>query len=69
MQIRPTRRSAIAIDKRKLFDGVKRCESLQKANKTTRLPPTVNRIIRIIPTQTDKNSIVLHGNDIIYNTY
>ena len=45
------------MDKIKLFDGVKRCESLQKANKTTRLPPTVNRMIRIIPKPTDNDSI------------
>ena len=65
MPIRPTRRSAIAMDKRKLFDGVNRCESLKKANKTTRLPPTVNNIIKIIPKQTDTSSIVLHGDDIV----
>ena len=61
----PTSRSAIAIERRKLFDGVKRCESLQKANKTTRLPPTVNKIIKMIAKQTERNSIVCHENDII----
>jgi len=69
MQINPTRRSAIAIDRRKLFDGVKRCESLQNANRTTRFPPTVNKIIKLIPKHTDRNSIVRHGNDIIYYQY
>jgi hypothetical protein len=53
------------MDKRKLFDGVKRCESLQKANKTTRLPPIVNRMIRIIPKPTDSDSIDCHENDIV----
>lgn len=65
IQMRPTRRSAIAIDKRKLLDGVRRCGSLQKANRTTRLPATVNRMIRIIPKPTENDSIVRHGNDII----
>ncbi len=53
------------MDKRKLFDGVKRWESLQKANRTTRFPPTVNKIIRIIPKPTDSDSNVLNENDIV----
>lgn len=63
--MRPTSRSAIAMDRRKLFDGVRRCGSLQNANRTTRLPPIVKRIMRIMPKATETDSIVFHESDIV----